>query len=100
MATLPNPDTIDRDSVDRLMMMQAHLLGNLYPPLPLTYLQPALDAFAAIERDDYNAIIVLPLSIVPYPKRALKTESGYEITAGSLFEVLRLDRYVDNLDEE
>ena len=99
MATLPNPDTIDRDS-DRLMMMQAHLLGNLYPPLPLTYLQPALDAFAAIERGNYNAIILLPLSIVPYPKLALKTESGYEITAFDLFEVLRLDRYVDNLDEE
>jgi len=74
-----------------LESMVYHLRGNFYPPLPHAYAEPALEALARCEEEDYEATIVLPLDIEPHPKVAVKTDMGWEISAGELIRILRLD---------
>ena len=72
--------------------MGYHLRGNFYPPLPLDYAKPALEALEYCEQEDFDAVVVLPAEIVPYPKCATKTERGWELSAIELVRILRLDR--------
>ena len=37
-----------------------HLRGNLYPPVPLSMVQPCVDAINAYDNEDYHAEIQLP----------------------------------------
>ena len=69
-----------------------HLRGNFYPPLPLDYAEPAIKAWELYQEEDYDAVVVLPADIEPHPATAVKTDAGWEITAGKLVEILRLDR--------
>ena len=72
--------------------MAYHLRGNFYPPLPLDYTKPALEALAHYEAEDYDAVVVLPAEIEPHPSCATKTEQGWELSASDLVRILRLDR--------
>ena len=72
--------------------MSYHLRGNFYPPLPLDYAEPAVKAWELYQEEDYDSIIVLPADIEPHPATAVKTDAGWEITAGELVHILRLDR--------
>ena len=40
-----------------------HLQGNHYPPVPLSMVQPCIDAIDAIWEDNYNKLIELPEGI-------------------------------------
>ena len=72
--------------------MSYHLRGNFYPPLPLAYAEPAIKAWEFYQEENYDAVVVLPADIEPHPATAIKTDAGWEITAGKLVEILRLDR--------
>ena len=72
--------------------MSYHLRGNFYPPLPLDYAEPAIKAWEFYQEENYDAVVVLPADIEPHPATAVKTDAGWEITAGKLVEILRLDR--------
>lgn len=72
--------------------MSYHLRGNFYPPLPLDYAEPAIKAWELYQEENYDAVVVLPADIEPHPATAVKTDAGWEITAGKLVEILRLDR--------
>lgn len=72
--------------------MAYHLRGNFYPPLPLDYTQPALEALAHCEAEDFDAVVVVPADVVPHPACATKTERGWELSASELVRILRLDR--------
>lgn len=41
-----------------------HLRGNHYPPVPLTMVQPCIDAIDAIWDDDANQLIELPEGVL------------------------------------
>ena len=40
-----------------------HLQGNHYPPVPLTMVQPCIDAIDAYHDEDYQRLIELPAPI-------------------------------------
>ena len=40
-----------------------HLQGNHYPPVPLSMVQPCIDAIDAYHDEDYNRLIELPAPI-------------------------------------
>ncbi len=72
--------------------MTYHLRGNFFPPLPLDYAEPAIKAWGLYQEEDFDAVVVLPSDIEPHPTNAVKTDAGWEITAGELVRILRLDR--------
>jgi hypothetical protein len=41
-----------------------HLRGNHYPPVPLSMVQPCIDAIDAFYEEDYNRLITLPDGIM------------------------------------
>ena len=80
------------DTISKEIQMEMHLRGNFYPPLPLDYAKPGIQAWEAYLEEDYDAVIVLPADIEPRPTCARKTDAGWEITASDLVRILRLDR--------
>ena len=40
--------------------LSMHLQGNHYPPVPLSMVQPCIDAIDAIWEEDYNKLIEMP----------------------------------------
>jgi len=52
LATMPD---LDLESA-----IGMHLQGNHYPPVPLSMVQPCIDAIDAIWEDDYNQLIPMP----------------------------------------
>ena len=40
-----------------------HLQGNHYPPVPLSMVEPCIDAIDAYHDEDYNRLITLPAPI-------------------------------------
>jgi hypothetical protein len=80
------------ETISREVQMEMHLRGNFYPPLPLDYAKPALEALAHYEAEDFDAVVVLPADIEPHPACATKTERGWELSASDLIRILRLDR--------
>jgi hypothetical protein len=53
----------DKDLFPELDLESAigmHLRGNHYPPVPLSMVQPCIDAIEAYHDEDYNRLIELP----------------------------------------
>jgi len=53
----------DRDlfpELDLEMAISIHLQSNHYPPVPLSMVQPCIDAIDAYYDEDYNKLIELP----------------------------------------
>lgn len=71
-----------------------HLRGNLYPPVPLSMVQPCVDAINAYWNEDYLAEIELPQGV---------QWRGYDVApASAIVEAHRLDVFVmeDSWEEE
>jgi hypothetical protein len=71
-----------------------HLRGNLYPPVPLSMVQPCVDAINAYWNEDYLAEIPLPDGV---------QWRGYNVApAAAIIEAHRLDGFVmeDNWEDE
>jgi hypothetical protein len=54
---LANNDLLDLDLETQIGM---HLRGNHYPPVPLSMVQPCIDAIDAYYEEDYNREVNLP----------------------------------------
>ena len=71
-----------------------HLRSNLYPPVPLSMVQPCVDAINAYWNEDYLAEIPLPEGV---------QWRGYDVApASAIVEAHRLDGFVmeDNWGDE
>jgi hypothetical protein len=71
-----------------------HLRGNLYPPVPLSMVQPCVDAINAYWNEDYLSEIPLPDGV---------QWRGYNVApASAIVEAHRLDGFVmeDSWEEE
>jgi len=55
-------DLADMD-LDLEMAISIHLQSNHYPPVPLSMVQPCIDAIDACWDEDYNQLIELPEGI-------------------------------------
>ena len=63
-----------------------HLRGNLYPPVPLSMVQPCVDAINAYWNEDYLTEIELPEGVL---------WRGYNVApAAAIIEAHRLDGFV------
>jgi hypothetical protein len=49
--------------LDLETQLQIHLRGNHYPPVPLSMVQPCIDAIDAYYEEDYQRLIDLPAPI-------------------------------------
>jgi len=58
-STLAN-DLATMPELDLEFAIGYHLQGNHYPPVPLSMVQPCIDAIDAIWEDNYNKLIELP----------------------------------------
>ena len=54
---LANNDLLDLDLETQL---QIHLTSNHYPPVPVSMVQPCIDALDAYYDEDYNKLIEMP----------------------------------------
>ena len=54
---LASNDILDLDLETQLRI---HLTGNHYPPVPVSMVQPCIDAIDAYYDEDYNRLIKLP----------------------------------------
>ena len=57
---LASNDLLDLDLETQL---QIHLTGNHYPPVPVSMVQPCIDALDAYYDEDYQRLITLPAPI-------------------------------------
>ena len=53
-------DSNDLLDLDLETQLQIHLTGNHYPPVPVSMVQPCIDAIDAYYDEDYNRLIKLP----------------------------------------
>jgi len=49
--------------IDLEMAISIHLQSNHYPPVPLSMVEPCIDAINAYHDEDYNRLIELPAPI-------------------------------------
>jgi hypothetical protein len=86
-------DIIQNDIANPIVI-EGYLRTAFYPPLPVGYVDPAMDALYAADRGDYGDTVYLPATLDPVPRTAWRTgenePAGYWITAGDLIEALRL----------
>jgi hypothetical protein len=52
------------ENLDLEMAIGYHLQGNHYPPVPLSMVQPCIDAIDAYYDEDYDRMIQLPAPVL------------------------------------
>lgn len=52
------------ENLDLELAIGYHLQGNHYPPVPLSMVQPCIDAIDAYYDEDYDRMIVLPEGVL------------------------------------
>ena len=52
------------EELDLEVALGYHLQGNHYPPVPLSMVQPCMDAIDAYWDEDYNQLIELPEGVL------------------------------------
>ena len=67
-----------------------HLQGNHYPPVPLSMVQPCIDAIDAYHDEDYNRSIELPAPIT--------WRDQNHAPASAIVEAHHLDAWLPNCD--
>lgn len=67
-----------------------HLQGNHYPPVPLTMVQPCIDAIDAYHDEDYQRLIELPAPIT--------WRDQTHAPASAIVEAHHLDAWLPNCD--
>ena len=51
------------NQLDLEVALGYHLQGNHYPPVPLSMVQPCIEAIDAYYEDDYNKLIEMPKGV-------------------------------------
>ena len=77
-----------------------HLRSNMYPPLPLDYVEPLIEAIEFCNNKEYRAYVALPKDIVPYPRLAEfhHVDDCFYIDAIDLISACRAEPFME--DEE
>jgi len=77
----------------------AHLAGNMFPALPLGYVQPIIDALLALAEGEPERLIGLPGDLSPLPVDAEVDDSneffpGYVVRADVLIDITRTEPFL------
>jgi len=82
--------------------MAMYLAGSFYPPLPLDYVKPAIEAKELCENEEWDVEIVLPHAINPMPRLAYWRDGPprWVIKAGDLVNALRIPIYSSEDEED
>ena len=76
--------------LDLETQIRIHLTGNHYPPVPVSMIQPCIDAIDAYYDEDYNRLIVLPAPITWRDKNTAP--------ASAIVEAHHLDAWLPEYD--
>ena len=76
--------------LDLETQLRIHLTGNHYPPVPVSMIQPCIDAIDAYYDEDYNRLIVLPAPITWRDKNTAP--------ASAIVEAHHLDAWLPEYD--
>ena len=68
-----------------------HLQGNHYPPVPLSMVQPCIDAIDAAYDEDYNRMIEMP--------QGISYKGNTHAPAWAVIEQHHLDWFITPVDE-
>ena len=68
-----------------------HLQGNHYPPVPLSMVQPCIDAIDAAYDEDYNRMIEMP--------QGISYKGNTHAPAWAVLEQHHLDWFITPVDE-
>lgn len=82
---------LDLTELDLEVALGYHLQGNHYPPVPLTMVQPCLDAIQAYWEDDLNRMIDMP--------EGVSYRGSNEAPAWAVIEQHHLDAWISH-DED
>ena len=92
-------DSVSEGMISLKVALQWHLTTNFYPPLPVGYVPPLVEAIEAVNDYDYLKEIVLG-DLNPLPKKAWVNEDGEAVIyAGALVDILRADSFLDDTEE-
>ena len=81
-----------QDSVlDLETQLAYHLQGNHYPPVPLSMVQPCIDAIDAYYDEDYNRMIEMP--------QGISYKGNTHAPAWAVIEQHHLDWFITPVDE-
>ena len=80
----------DELDLDLEVAIGYHLTGNHYPPVPLSMVQPCIDAIDAYHDEDYNRLIELPAPIT--------WRDQNHAPASAIVEAHHLDAWLPNCD--
>lgn len=81
------------DSVlDLETQLKYHLQGNHYPPVPLSMVQPCIEAIDAAYEEDYDREITMPEGIL--------YKNNNVAPAWAVIEQHHLDWFINPVDEE
>ena len=85
-------DSLNNLDISFEQQIAMHLQGNLYPPVPLTMVQPSMDAIDAYYEFDFNREIDLPDGVL---------YKGYltSAPASAIVSNHRLEHFIDLEDE-
>jgi hypothetical protein len=76
--------------------LAAHLTSNFYPPLPVGYVGPVLEAIDAMNAGDTETPILLPNALLAVPRDAVGVPDGWLITAEDLVRVTHTQVFCDD----
>jgi hypothetical protein len=76
--------------------LAAQLQGNFFPPLPLAYIDPIIEALTACNEGDWERAIILSDDLNPLPRVAEINEEGQiTIKAGNLVDITRTGAFIE-----
>lgn len=74
--------------------------SNFYPPLPIGYVAPTIEALDAINAGEPKKLIQLPDGIVPIPRYVVTDENGMFVNADYLIQITRTEGFLSDNDTD
>jgi hypothetical protein len=78
------------EELDLEMAISIHLQSNHYPPVPLSMVEPCIDAIDAYYEEDYNKLIELPMGVL--------WRGNTNAPASAIIEAHHLDAWLTECD--
>lgn len=93
-------EAVKEGSASLEQAITAQLRGNFYPPLPVAYVKPVIEAIGKCNEYEFEAEIVLPEDLNPLPRASYENADGkIVIAAGKLVEITRTEFFLDTDDD-
>lgn len=97
MSAMSMAEAVSDNEVGLEGALVMHLRSNHYPPLPLDYVEVAMEVIAILTEDpeDFEVEVTLPPSVNPIPRQAFVDEDGALVCqAGILANILHLGAFL------